>query len=332
MESSNVSLKLYSSLSIGGRGDMVVVSSLRDLFSAMMLAKREHKKIITLGEGTNVFFGDTFKSTLFVRNYMKGVSVFDEGDTVLVTACGGETFDEVVQFCVENGFWGIENLSLIPGTVGAAPIQNIGAYGRELADVFVSLSALDTETSNVVEIPKEACAFGYRDSLFKKTNHRYSIISVTLRLSKLATPLLNYAPLTELKNPTLKEIRECVISTRQAKLPDWKRFPNAGSFFKNPVVSKEEGEALRVSYKTLPLITHTDGYKIPAAWLIEHVAEIKGVRKGNVGTWPQQSLVLVNYGEETKAEELLKYSSEIAFKIKEKTGILLEREVNYISE
>jgi UDP-N-acetylmuramate dehydrogenase len=334
MEIKTVQLKDYTSLRIGGEGKIVHVYSLKKMVEAVMYAKTEGFRVHILGSGTNTFFGENMNTILCIKNEIKGISFEDQGDFVLVTASSGELFDDVVSFATSKNLWGIENLSSIPGSVGAAPVQNIGAYGVELADVFVSLSALDLKTLQVVEIDKHACAFEYRNSLFKQQKNSYSILSITLKLYKLANPVLTYKPLDTLLSKVglcSEDVRTLVIATRKEKLPDWKAYPNAGSFFKNPVVQSAQGEALRTLYPDVPLIIHQDGFKIPAAWLIEHVAHMKGKRIGDIGSWPHQPLVLVNY-ETVEPRQIMSFSGEIISKIVEKTGIILEREVNYIDD
>lgn len=332
MEIKTVSLRNYSSLRAGGEGKLVVVTSTAQLVEAMMYAKRESQRVHVIGEGTNTFFGNSLENILFIKMNIKGVSFEEQDQAVLLTAYAGENWDTVVKLAVEKNLWGIENLSYIPGTVGAAPVQNIGAYGTELKDTFGSLAALDRETLQLVEISNEGCTFGYRDSLFKHHKDRYIIISVTLKLSKIPKPVLAYRPLDTLmenQEVSLQGIRDLVIATRTSKLPDYNLYPNNGSFFKNPIVSKEVGRALALKYEEMKLIDHEDGYKIPAAWLIEHVANMKGVRIGDVGTWPAQPLVIINYGN-TTAEGILNFSDKIIKKIEDTIGIRLEREVNYI--
>lgn len=332
IEPRTTSLTVYSSLRIGGEGLVVEVTKLKELTEAVMYAKKEGLHVHVIGEGTNSFFGEDLREFLFVVMKSKGIGLEDTGDVVLVTAQGGELFDDVVQFTVSQNLWGLENLSYIPGTVGASPVQNIGAYGVEFKDVLVSVSALDMKTLDVVEVTCEACDFGYRDSFFKRNGGRYCIIAVTLRLSKSPRPVLTYKPLDTLLERvhlTPGDIRELVVATRKSKLPDYREYPNTGSFFKNPVVTKEQGKTLSEQYPNMPLIEVGEGYKIPAAWLIEHIAEAKGERMGNVGTWPQQPLVIVNYGQ-ASTQDLLTFSGAIIERIKEKTGIEIEREVNFV--
>lgn len=323
---------------------MVVVNTEAGLKDAVMVAKAKGQRMHILGGGTNMYFADHLNNFLIIKNEIKGIKIetqtsvtptdmhTDNSNSVLVTASAGEVWDDVVHFAAEKNLWGIENLSYIPGTVGAAPVQNIGAYGSSLSDVFVSLSALDTDTLNLVEIAGEACDFGYRDSIFKHQKGKYIIISVSMKLSKTAKPVLNYKPLDSLQdreNLTIQDVRDVVIATRKAKLPNYHEYPNTGSFFKNPVITDAQADTLKVQYPDIKLIKQREGYKVPAAWLIEHVAAYKGVRIGDVGTWPNQPLVIVNYGQAT-AEQVLDFSDGIVEKVKEKTGIMLEQEVHFV--
>ena len=333
MEINTVSLKNYSSLRVGGEGKMVVVTTTIELVETLMYAKQTSKHVHIIGEGTNTFFGDDLSRILFIKMEIKGISLEEFGNNeCIVTAYAGENWDDLVKMSVEKNLWGIENLSAIPGTVGATPVQNIGAYGVELRDVLVSVSAIDTSTFDLVEISNEACLFGYRDSRFKQEKGRYIIVSVTLQLSKQACPVLTYKPLNSLvtkEDLVISEVQDLVVATRKAKLPDYIKFPNTGSFFKNCVVSSSQAEGLRTQYPDIKLIEHGEGYKIPAAWLIEHVAEAKGLRVGDVGTWPDQPLVLVNYGE-ASAADVIHFSQKIITSIHEVTGLTLEREVNFV--
>lgn len=325
-------MREYTSLRIGGDAELVVVDTeehLREVH-AYTMSRGLHMHI--LGEGTNSFFKDTIFQKIIVKMEIKGIDSKMNDETVLLTIGAGEIWDDIVKYSIENKYWGIENLSYIPGTVGAAPVQNIGAYGMELKDTLVSVRVYDTTTSDFKELKNEECHFGYRDSQFKHEKGRYIITSVTLELSKLPRPILSYKPLdtlAEKESVTLEEIRDLVIKTRTSKLPDYNVYPNAGSFFKNSVLTVEEGKRLRTAYPEIPLHVTDGGYKVPTAWLIEHVAEMKGVRVQDVGTWPLQPLVLVNYGSATY-EDILAFSSMIVRRIEEKTGIYIEREVNFI--
>lgn len=340
MEIKKVLLKNYSSLRIGGEADMVVVKNEEELVEAVMHAASKGRRVHILGEGTNTYFGEKLENLLVIKNEIKGIFLKILDDQTIrqsdvsfeLTAGAGENWDDVVKYTVENNLWGIENLSYIPGTVGASPVQNIGAYGMELQDALVSVRAYDIEKKEFIELRNEECQFGYRDSIFKNNVGRYCVISVTLKLSKEPRPVLIYKPLDTLSgnsNITLQEIRDIVIKTRKEKLPDYTLYPNTGSFFKNAFITKEKGDELIKNYTTVPLHDVVGGYKVSTAWLIEHVAQMKGVRVGDVGTWPIQPLVLVNYGDVT-TKELHIFAATIIKKIEEKTGITIEREVNCI--
>lgn len=331
MEIKAVSLTEYSSLQVGGTGNITEVRNAEELRGAVAHAKNEGLRVHIIGQGTNSYFGNDLSQFLFIKPEFKGIEFMEEGDCVRMHIQGSEIWDDVVKESVNRGLWGIENLSYIPGTAGAAPVQNIGAYGVELKEVLESLSAFDVESLEVVEFKKEDCAFGYRDSIFKHKKDRYIIMSLTLKLAVLPQPVLTYKPLDMLTAPkiTSAHIRDVVIRTRTAKLPDWKENPNAGSFFKNPIVDFEISEYLEKLYPAMPLIQVKEGYKIPAAWLIEHVAEMKGARRGDIGTWPSQPLVIVNYGTAT-ADDIDTFAKEIKERVHKKTGVVLEQEVNRV--
>lgn len=325
----------YSSFRIGGVADMVTVTNEEELIKVIQDARTKGRRIHILGGGTNTYFGENLTNLLVIKINTQGITYEKQEeesknqDTVLLRVAAGECWDNVVQFSVDKNLWGLENLSLIPGTAGAAPVQNIGAYGVELKDVFYSLRAYDIVEEKIVEFFVDDCQFGYRDSLFKQKKGRYVILSVTLKVSTKENPILTYKPLTELvekKNITLREIRNIVVLTRKTKLPDYEEHPNAGSFFKNPIVTSKEGDGLRAKYPDMPFIEVTGGYKVLTAWLIEHIAVMKGVRVGGVGTWPNQPLVIVNYGGAT-ANEIDSFTQNIQKIIQKKTGITLEQEV-----
>ncbi|MCF7843502.1 UDP-N-acetylmuramate dehydrogenase [Candidatus Gracilibacteria bacterium] len=331
-EIQRTSMNNYSSLHIGGEADLVIAENENNINEIHSYVQSNGLKMYVLGMGTNSFYSDVIKDTLIVKIEIPGINFKDYGDYVVVTAGAGELWDDVVKYSCGHQYWGTENLSNIPGTIGASPVQNIGAYGVELKDILESVRAYDTSTSSFVELSNIDCHFGYRDSIFKQNKGRYIITSVSLKLSKTPNPILMYKPLDSLleKNTiNLSEVRDLVIKTRTEKLPDYKIYPNTGSFFKNPIITSAQGNVLKEKYNDIPLHEVKDGYKIPAAWLIEHVAEMKGVRVGEIGTWPNQPLVLVNYGNAT-CENLLSFANLIVGKIEEKTGIRLEREVNYV--
>jgi UDP-N-acetylmuramate dehydrogenase len=334
MELRKVSIAEITSLRIGGYVDMVVVTSEDEVKEAVTYAQTHNKIVHVLGGGTNSYFAEDLSSYLVIKNEIMGIDekTQENGHTVLITCGAGEIWDDVVVYAVDRGYWGIENLSFIPGTTGGAPVQNIGAYGAELKTTLVSVAAFDCKSMQQVTLSNDACQFGYRDSLFKHKKGRYCITSVTLTLSTTPNPILTYSPLTALQgsSPSLTSIRNEVIRIRTEKLPNYHEFPNAGSFFKNPIIRGDVAQTFSSQFLECPM-HHLEGgtIKIPAAWLLEHIAEVKGVRSGPVGTWPKQPLVIVNYGGAT-AEDINNFADIIVEKVKEKTGITLEREVNYI--
>lgn len=328
MELKKVLLRDFTSLRIGGESTMVVVKSEKALEEAISRAKANKVRIHILGEGTNTYFGEKIKNTLILKNEIRGMML----QNTILTSYAGETWDDVVKYAIKNNLWGIENLSYIPGSAGAAPIQNIGAYGTELKDTLISVRVYDTKKEKFLVLKNNECHLGYRDSLFKRSPGRYIVISITIKLSKKKKPILRYKPLDSLlenKNVTLREIRNLVIKTRKKKLQDYTQYPNTGSFFKNVIVSSKKASDLKKKFPSILCIKQEGGYKIPTAWLIEHVAKMKGARDGSVGTWPIQPLVLVNYGKAT-SKELNTFAEKIVKKIKKETGIKLEREVNFV--
>ncbi len=334
MEIKTVSMKDYSSLRVGEEGKVVEVSSVEELQEALKHAKAAGLRVHILGQGTNSYFGKDLTSFLFIKLNLKG-STLSEGlhaTRYTLHAYASETWDDIVALAVDNNLRGIENLSYIPGTVGAAPVQNIGAYGAELADAFLSCEVFDTVDSTVKTLNKEGCKFAYRDSIFKHEIGRYVILSITLVLSKERPFTLTYKPLDELLSKadlSIKEVRERVIEVRKSKLPEWREYPNCGSFFKNPIVTTTHSEELRRKYPAIPLIDRGDAYKVPAAWLIEHIAQMKGVKMGSLRTWEKQVLAIVNDGDAT-ADDIDAFVKDIKERVRIATGIVLEQEVNRV--
>jgi len=291
---------------------------------------------LILGGGSNVLFvGEPQQGV--IKTDFRGISMKEStNDTVLVTAGAGENWHQLVTFALAHGLCGIENLSLIPGNCGAAPMQNIGAYGVELEQVFHELEAIERSTGRIERFDREACRFGYRDSIFKQElRDRFIITSVTLRLSRKPNVQTGYGAITQtldelgITNPSPADVSRAVIKIRRSKLPDWKETGNAGSFFKNPVVTAEKAEAIRKENPTMPAYAAGPGkVKIPAAWLIEQ-SGWKGVKKGDAGTWPLQPLVLVNYGQAT-GSQILELARGIRDEVLSKFGIRLEPEVNLV--
>jgi len=288
-----------------------------------------------LGGGSNMLFTEDFDGLIIKPEY-KGIEVIDEDrNHVFVRAGAGEDWDALVAFAVAHGWGGLENLSLIPGTVGASPIQNIGAYGVEAKDVISSVEALDLTTFDIVRFSNEECHFGYRSSIFKHNlKGKLLVTYVTYRLDKKPKFVLDYGNLKEevakiADELSLEAIRKAVIAIRECKLPDPKEFGNAGSFFKNPIVSKKYAQKLALEYPLIPSFeVDKNEIKIPAAWLLEQ-AGLKGYREGEIGTHPKQPLVIVNYGN-AKGKDIVEFANQIIEKVHLKFGIMLEPEVNII--
>lgn len=294
----------------------------------------EHEVLI-IGEGSNLLFTNHFDG-LAVLMQNRGKEVIEtENNKVIVKANAGEYWISLVDYCVENGYWGIENLSMIPGKCGAAPVQNIGAYGTELKDVFVSLEAFDTKTGEIRTFTKNECEFDYRNSIFKtKYPNRFIVLNISLLLDKKGKANLKYKALADYfntinKQANLVEVRDAVNSIRSSKLPDPQIIKNAGSFFKNPVIAKAKADELKTQYPDMPLYrvskTHT---KVAAGWLIEK-AGWKGKKYGDAGVHDKQALVLVNYGN-AKGEEIAQLAEDIKLDILNKFDIELEAEVRII--
>ncbi len=298
--------------------------------------KNTGEKILVLGSGSNILFKENYNG-LVIHNKIEGIEEISKANQacVLVKAGGGVIWDSLVNYCTERNYFGIENLAFIPGTAGAAPVQNIGAYGAELKDAFESLEAVLLETGETLELSKEECRFGYRDSIFKNELKGKTIISsVTLRLSKTSAINDSYSALKKTleesgkTNPSAKEIAEAVKEIRMSKLPNPEVFPNAGSFFKNPEISIEEFNYLKSIYEDLPGYPTQKGVKVPAAWLIEK-AGLRGKKIGNAGPFEKQALVIVSYGA-LSGNEILYAANEIIKKIEEKFNIKLVPEVNIL--
>ncbi len=291
--------------------------------------------LLIIGGGSNLLLTADFNGTV-VRSAIKGISAEERDGEVWLRCGSGETWDDVVALCVQRGWYGAENLSLIPGDVGASAVQNIGAYGTEVKDIVERIEAVDVGTGQMVEIAASECQYGYRDSRFKHEWHqRFFITAVTYRLSLSFEPRLDYGNIREMlaqrgiTQPTAAQLRQVIIDIRNAKLPDTKVEGNAGSFFVNPVVSKEKYEQLATEYPGMPHYTTDDGReKIPAGWLIEQCGW-KGRTLGRAGVHHRQALVLVNKGGAT-GEEVLRLCETVKADVRSKFGIEIHSEVNII--
>ncbi|TAE51139.1 MAG: UDP-N-acetylmuramate dehydrogenase [Bacteroidetes bacterium] len=292
------------------------------------------RPVLPLGGGSNLLFTRDFEGLVLKMGIMGREIVSEDAHEVIVKAGAGENWHELVRWTIGHGWGGIENLSLIPGTLGAAPIQNIGAYGIELKDVFHSLEAIHLETGQIHHFGAADCRFGYRDSVFKRElKGKYLISQVSLRLSKQPVLHTDYGDIRqELERlggvPDVKKVSEAVCTIRRSKLPDPREVGNAGSFFKNPVISQAHFDELKGQYPDMPAFVQADGVKVPAAWLIQ-TCGWKGRRMGNYGVHDRQALVLVNYGG-AQGADIYELSSQILASVQQQFGIALEREVNII--
>lgn len=330
----NKSLKHFNTFNIACKARYYVsVETIDELKQA--LSKKPVDELFILGGGSNMLLTADL-DTFVIHLNLRGIEILNETETqVTVKAMAGENWHQFVQYCIEKDFGGLENLSLIPGNVGTAPIQNIGAYGVELKDTFENCNTLEIETLKEREFTKSECGFEYRNSIFKnEIKGKYIITSVTFKLTKKEHKIsVSYGDIQKsladknIEHPSIKDISEAVIAIRQSKLPDPKVLGNSGSFFKNPVIDAEKFQEFRTKFPEAPFYELSPtAFKIPAGWLIEN-AGFKGKRFGDAGVHKNQALVLVNYGNATGIE-IWQLAMDIQKRVKELTGIYIEPEVN----
>jgi UDP-N-acetylmuramate dehydrogenase len=332
----NVSLKKYNTFGIDVNAQYFAeLKSIEDIHEAIDTAQG-HPYLI-LGGGSNVLFTKDFEGYVFINQILGKDILSETEDEIIVWAHSGENWHEFVLWTIENGAFGLENLSLIPGSVGAAPMQNIGAYGTEIKDWCIQVEAIDCMTKERVIFDHLDCKFGYRESVFKhELKNKYIITKVIFKLDKYKKwiPNTNYGDIQNvllaqgIENPNPKEISNAVIQIRSSKLPNPKELGNAGSFFKNPVIDTKLLENLITKYPQMPNYPDKNGVKVPAGWLIEFCG-FKGLKIGNTGSHEKQALVIVNYSNAT-GSEIFEYSQKIIDTVKDTFGINLEREVNII--
>lgn len=335
MISNNVSLLPFNTFGIDVLTKRFArFSSTEELVS--ILKEKKNDSLLILGGGSNILLTKDFNG-LTIKNEIKGFEIVTENENeVHIKAGSGEVWHEFVLKAIEKGYGGIENLSLIPGSVGASPMQNIGAYGTEIKDVFISLNAYHIETGEIHSFNKEQCEFGYRESVFKrKLKNQFIIIDVTFCLTKKHTINTKYGVIDNelqkmnISSPTIKDISNAIIAIRSSKLPDPNLIGNAGSFFKNPVIEVKVAEELKKIYSDIPNYPTSNGkVKLAAGWLIEK-AGWKGKTFDNYGVYKNQALVLVNYSDCT-GNDILDLSTKIIEDVSSKFGITLEREVNIL--
>lgn len=330
----NISLKQYTTMKLGGEARyMATADSPGDVVSLYRNARKENLPIFVLGGGSNVITHDEVFEGIVLLNKIKGFEAISETDeTTDVKIGAGEVWDEVVEKVIGLGLQGVEAMSGIPGTAGAAPVQNVGAYGQEIADTLISLEAYDSKTDTIVTISADECDFSYRNSIFRdKEKGRYCILNITLRLNKAEPKPPYYASLqryideNDIREVNLSVIRVAVLNIRSEKLPDPAELPSAGSFFKNALVEKWKLEELQKEYSDIPNYAMSDGrYKIPTGWLIDK-AGLRGYRSHGMRVYEKNALVLVN-DSATGYDDLAAIREEIVQIVFDKFGIKIEQE------
>ncbi|WP_379970199.1 UDP-N-acetylmuramate dehydrogenase [Epilithonimonas sp. UC225_85] len=333
----NVSLKPYNTFGVDVSARYFAeVNSVEELTETLKFSNPQ-TPVLFLGGGSNLLLTKDFDG-LIIQLGLKGIGeeIINENE-VLVTAKAGENWHQFVMFCLEKNYGGLENLSLIPGNVGTSPMQNIGAYGTEIKDVFENCKVLNLETLELETFDLKRCRFGYRDSIFKQEGKgKYVILEVTFKLTRKDHKIdVEYGAIkSELENlgilkPTIQDVSKAVINIRQSKLPDPKVTGNAGSFFKNPTIPLVQFENLKQNFENIPGYPNGDFVKVPAGWLIEQ-SGWKGKQIGNVASHKLQALVIINATGNATGKEIFDFSAMIIDSVKEKYGIELEREVNII--
>ena len=329
-----VSLKQYNTFGIDVKANLFDIFSTEEELKSQL--NNASEPVLILGGGSNILFTKDFEGTI-LKNNIQGINAVEETDDYIILKVGaGVTWHTFVLDCVDKGYYGVENLSLIPGTVGASPIQNIGAYGVEVKDVITQVEFLDKETKSIKSLLNHECNFGYRDSVFKKElKGTFVTTYVYFKLTKSANLNTSYGAIENVLNsknilsPTLKDVSDAVIEIRSSKLPDPNEIGNAGSFFKNPVIDKTLFDSIHQKHPNIPSYPVSDTLvKVPAGWLIEQ-AGWKGKTLGNIGVHKNQALVLVNYGD-GKGSELMDLAYKIQSSVKQMFNIDIVPEVNLI--
>lgn len=325
-------LASLTTMRVGGSAHFFCkVDDVSELTEAIIFSRKKGIPFFMLGGGSNTLVSASGFSGLVIKNEIKGIEHTEAGDETMVKVGAGVVWDEFVSSVVSLGLWGIENLSLIPGSVGGAVVQNAGAYGVEARETIVSVEAFDTETLQVETFLNNQCEFGYRESVFKKKKNLI-VVSAIFKLTRNSTPRLAYEDVKKYfierdnNMPTLAEVREAIIAIRTAKLPRLD-LGTAGSFFKNPIVTQKQYTDIKKDYPEIKAYILGDNrVKLSAAWLIDHAGGFRGVRRGDAGTHEKQALILINYGSAT-ADEIISLAEEIKKDIYKKTNVYLEEEV-----
>lgn len=331
-----IPLYRYTTLKVGGEAKYFAeVKTVEDLEKASQFAKQTDLPFLVIGGGSNLLVSDEGYSGLVIHNQLKGRTYIENSDNSVTLICqAGEVLDEVVKESIERELWGLENLSSIPGTVGATPVQNVGAYGVEVGDLIIGVETYNVATGNRHFLKQEECGFGYRDSIFKTVEGKKHIITaVHFRLGTKPNPKINYADLAKIftdYKPSQKEIREAIVAVRAKKFPNWHEVGTAGSFFKNPLISNEQATELLVRYPELPVYKTRDGQmKVSLGYVLDKICHLKGYREGNISLYTEQALVLVNYGEKN-SDEIKSFVNKIIEKVFMETKITIVPEVCFI--
>ncbi len=334
----NVSLRPYNSFGFDAVAKQFAeINEVSELQALIQSGALQHQETLILSGGNNILFQNEVFDGIVVYINTKGIEILrEDGNELVVRAQAGEDWPDFVRFCVGKGWHGVENLAHIPGKVGAAPVQNIGAYGMELKDSFLQCEAMELTTGETKVFTKEECRFGYRESVFKnELKGKFVITSVDFLLKKEAPLHLEYGNIKTyleqngIERPTLQQLHDAICAIRDTKLPDVKQIGSAGSFFKNPVIERTLFEALQKDYPTMPHYGEPNGMvKVPAGWLIEQ-AGWKGWRDEHVGVYDKQALVLVHYGG-GKGHDIVELAHRIQDSVEEKFGIRISPEVNFV--
>jgi len=336
--SENMTLGPFTTFRIGGPARFFCrVKNLGELKFAVSFAKEKNLPIFVLGGGSNILVSDSGFKGLVIKNELEGIEELNNENNSIIIAGAGENWDNFVKYTVEKQLCGLENLSGIPGTVGATPVQNIGAYGSEVGDNIFWVEVFDIEDEKIKILQKNECEFGYRKSIFKKPlGRKFVITRVAYSLKNNGKTNVGYKDIKVYmknlgkKSLSLEEVREAVLKIRKSKMPDLSLNGTAGSFFKNPIIPKSEYESLKIKYPELPFYASgEESVKIPLAWVLDNVCGLKGFKKGEVGLYEKQPIVLVNFGK-ANALQVSDFAKEITLKVKEKTGIDVEWEVERI--
>jgi len=330
-----VTLAPYTTLKVGGPARYVVtVQDIADLESARTFILEQNLPYLILGSGSNVLVTDHGFQGVVIKNEMRGISFQENQNNKVISEVGaGELLDVVVAKTTELGYWGLENLSHIPGTIGATPVQNVGAYGVEVSSLIMSVSAFNMTTGEHKQFSNADCDFSYRESFFKTpVGREWVIVNVMFELQLDPHPVLDYKDLSHLNRKsdvTQSEIRQTVIEVRSQKFPDWERIGTAGSFFKNPIVPTDQAAALQVQYPELPIYSvDSDRSKVSLGYILDKVCGLKGFSIGPVSLYENQALVLVQTGDSAAAVQL--FIDHVTQVVAEKTGIIIEQEVRTV--